>query len=183
MTPGTEPRVGEPDLVLLTPESVRVLSGLSALPREMLLARVPGAPAKGSIRERFELRWHIGAGIAAALRFGSDGLPAGVALRREGVEVARSETSDYVRARMDAVAEGAWPFVPRRIRILAARSGADLRVFLDVPAAQSKRMKARFFELDALLTQFMPESVEYVEREGSGDGAPSAGPTPKADRP
>jgi len=176
-TPGTE----------LTPESVRVLSGLAALPREMLLARIPGASATGSVRERFELRWPLGARITAALRFGPDGLPAGVVLRRDGVEVARSETSDYVRARMDAVAEGAWPFVPRRIRILAPRSGADLRVFLDAPAAQSKRMKQRFFDLDALLTQFMPASVEYVERDGSGEGSggdvPSAGPAPEAGRP
>lgn len=174
-TPGAEPREGEPDLVLLTPESVRVLAGLAPIPEEMLLARVPGAADGGTVRERFEIRWTLGSGAVAALRFGPDGLPATVALRRDGVELARSETSGYVRARIDSVAQGAWPFVPRKVRIVAPGSGADLRVYLDEPSAQAKRMKARFFELESLLKQFMPATVTYVE--GPGVEMPSAEPS------
>jgi hypothetical protein len=96
----------------------------------------------------------------------------------DGVKIAEATLADPVRASMTDIAQGAWPTVARRVEVVAPRSGASIKIFLDTPAASATRMKPRFFELDALLTQLRPEVVEFVTKSKPGDSSsPAASPS------
>jgi len=155
--------VGTGEFTLLSPESVRVLMGIAPLPTESFLARIPGVAVGAPIRERFEVRWTMAKGVLAAMRFGADGLPSAVFLRgKDETEIARTTLSEPVRAPAENIAQGAWPMVARRIEMVATRSGSNVRIYLDGPLSQAKRMKPKFFVLDEILAQLRPDSVVHV---------------------
>jgi hypothetical protein len=52
--------------------------------------------------------------------------------------------------------------VARRIEMVATRSGSNVRIYLDGPLSQAKRMKPKFFVLDEILAQLRPDSVVHV---------------------
>ena len=164
--------VGTGEFTLLSPESVRLLMGQAAIADDWTPVLFNGAEPAAPMHKRFGVRTTLkstsdGAPrLTATTRFGADGLPISLTVASmEGVEVATATLRDPVRAPMVDIAQGAWPTVARRIEVVAPRSGAAIKIFLDSPTASANRMKPRFFELDALLTQLRPEVVEFVTKE------------------
>ncbi len=177
------------ELILLAPKSVRTLGGMHAIPADARVVRLPdapsGAPAGGSVLDRHAVVYAPFAGCEIALRFTADGLPAEVRVldRGDGPRfVAR--LSEYTPAPAANLAQGAWPKVPRRIEVDAARRGATVRIYLDEPAAMMRRMKPRFFSLEELTAQLRPDSVKHVlaidpvEAGGDAGAGSAAGSVP-----
>lgn len=158
LLPGTE------GLGVLAPGSVRQLAGFAPIPAESAVERAPDAfdAAPGQPWGRHEVRYEIAPALRVAVAFGPDRLPARLRVETlEGGEVMRSQLSEYLRARAENLAIGAWPSVPRKIELVAAAGTATVSVFLDEPSAQAKRMNPRLFSLEDLLATLRPDSVEY----------------------
>lgn len=186
---GTDPIADQGGFRLLTPEAVRALAALAPIPSELALRVNAEAARELPAAERYEVEWRSPTGVRFAMRFGSNGKPTTVLARDEaGRELLRSKLADFVRARADDLAMGAWPELPRIIEIVTPDAGVSVKIFLGEPMARAQRMKPRFFELEALLAQLRPDSVEYIEAPASPEGvgdAPArapldAGTTPKA---
>ncbi|MEY2794499.1 MAG: hypothetical protein RIR10_215 [Planctomycetota bacterium] len=183
--------VGTGEFTLLSPESVRLLMGHAAIVEEWVPVALIGVATDAPLAERFGARVQLEArnearnGSAARLfattSFGRDRLPRAISIESsDGVKIAEATLADPVRASMTDIAQGAWPTVARRVEVVAPRSGASIKIFLDTPAASATRMKPRFFELDALLTQLRPEVVEFVTKSNAGDSSsrvPAAAPS------
>ena len=170
--------VGTGEFTLLSPESVRLLMGHAAIAEEWVPVAFEGVAKDAPLAERFGVRVQLEAKGASAARlfatttFGRDGLPRALSIESmDGVKIAEATLTDPVRAPMTDIAQGAWPTVARRVEVVAPRSGASIKIFLDTPAASATRMKPRFFELDALLTQLRPEVVEFVTKSNPGDSS------------
>jgi hypothetical protein len=177
--------VGTGEFTLLSPESVRLLMGHAAIAEEWVPVAFEGVAKDAPLAERYGVRVQLEAKDGSAARlfatttFGRDGLPRALSIESmDGVKIAEATLADPVRAPMTDIAQGAWPTVARRVEVVAPRSGASIKIFLDTPAASATRMKPRFFELDALLTQLRPEVVEFVTKSNPGDASsPAASPS------
>ena len=102
------------------------------------------------------------------MRFSESGFPTEITVRLDsGAEVARATLTEPVRAQAANIAQGAWPLVARRIEVLAARSASQVRIYLDEPHSDGKRMKQKFFDLDALIAQLRPDSTQFIHPLGS----------------
>lgn len=163
--------VGTGEFTLLSPESVRLLMGHAAIADDWTAVALGDSESTAAVHDRFGVRVNLASQtdgvprLTATTRFGADGLPISVTVASlDGVEVAKATLRDPVRAPMVDIAQGAWPTVARRIEVVAPRSGAAIKIFLDSPTANANRMKPRFFDLDALLTQLRPEVVEFVTK-------------------
>lgn len=153
------------EFALLTPKSARMLMGLAAIPHDALLLRIAGAAPDAPWHERVEVQWRVHAGATVSMRLGADGLPTQVCVRDlAGTVIATATLTEYVSVRAPNLAEGAWPRVARRTEVIAPRTKSVIRLFLDGPSAEGKRIKPKFFELDALIAQMRPDSVEYVHQ-------------------
>lgn len=164
---------------LLTPDAVRALAALAPVPGRfeelqgavrdpaagaLVLEAVADAPIGAPVRERFAVSWRLAGGSRLSMRFGPDGKPAQVVARdASGRELLRSSLAEFVRAQAENLAIGAWPELARRIEITTPAADASVRIYLGEPIATARRMKPRFFDLDALIAQLRPDSVEYLE--------------------
>lgn len=177
LLPGTE------GLGVLAPGSVRQLAGFAAIPEGFEVVRSDDGwdSAPGLAWGRHEARYPANATLSIAVAFGPDRQPARVRVLDEaGVERVRATLGEYVRARAENMAIGAWPSVPRRIEVAPADGSARFTVDLDEPSAQPKRMKPRLFRLEEMIAMLRPEQVEYrlppeSPRPGSGAGDPEDG--------
>ncbi len=154
------------EFALLTPKSVRVLMGIAAIPHDAILMRIAGAAADAPWHERIEVQWSVHARATVSMRLTAEGVPAQVCVRDlAGTVIATATLTEYVSVRAPNLAEGAWPRVARRTEVIAPRTKSIIRLFLDGPSAEGKRLKPKFFDLDALIAQMRPDSVEYVHRD------------------
>jgi hypothetical protein len=152
---------------LLTPDGLRSLAALAPIPADAALERVRStepAPASSTLRDRFAIAWTVPGGARLAMQFGADGKPSRIVARDEsGREILRAALSDFVRAQAENLAIGAWPELPRKIEITTPDGATSVRIYLGEPSAMARRMKPRFFELEALIAQLRPDTVEYLE--------------------
>ena len=159
-----DPIRGQGGFRLLTPDGLRSLAALAPVPADAALERVAGAPASAPLRERFAIAWTVAGGARLSMQFGADGKPTRVVARDEaGREILRATLSEFVRAQAENLAIGAWPELPRKIEITTPDGATSVRIYLGEPSAMARRMKPRFFELDALIAQLRPDTVEYLE--------------------
>ena len=153
---------GAGEFALLTPGTVRAVAGMQPVPAGYALVPVEGADAAAPVERRTEVSYASGA-AKVFVRFGADGLPASVrVLDAQGTVAVASTLAEYVPAQAANLAQGAWPKLPRRIEITAARADGRATLLLDEPIAMAKRMKPRFFNLEELTAQFRPDRVEHA---------------------
>ncbi len=163
--------VGTGEFMLLSPACVRVLLGFAPLPIDATIVAIPAAAANAPSHERFGVRWSPAKGLSAAMLFTEAGLPAVIRMETlDGKEIVHATLSEPVRASAANIAQGAWPFVARRIELEAPRSALNVRIYLDEPRAEGKRMKQKFFDLDALIAQLQPDVTEIIHPTGNGEG-------------
>lgn len=164
-------RDGAGEFALLTPGTVRAVAGLQPIPGDHewmpVAAHEPAA-------QDFELAYRSGP-ARVFVRFAGDGLPSSVrVLDGQGTVVLESTLAEYVPAEAANLAQGAWPRLPRRIEIVAAKANGRAVLLLDEPIAMAKRIKPRFFSLEELTAQFRPDRVEHAvaAEPGPADGNP-----------
>ncbi|MFZ9881544.1 MAG: hypothetical protein ACO3QC_09100 [Phycisphaerales bacterium] len=168
---------------LLSPESLRILLGISEVPPTYRLLRLPRADVLKPIETRYELEWEVAPSIRASMRFGADRRPSEVLLRgADGVLVARSELSEPVRARAENLSQGAWPTVARKVGIVATRLEGRADIYLGEPTAAIRRAKPHFFDFDELQRRIRPEAVEFISRPKPPEPS-AAGDEPRAEAP
>jgi len=165
---------GAGEFALLTPGTVRAVSGLQPIPGDHEWIPVGAREGVEGVEQGFELAYRSGP-ARVFMRFAGDGLPSAVrVLDGRGTVVLESTLAEYVPAEAANLAQGAWPRVPRRIEIVAARANGRATLLLDEPIAMAKRIKPRFFDLEELTAQLRPDRVEHAiaAEPGSADGNP-----------
>jgi len=163
---------GAGEFALLTPGTVRAVAGMQPIPASFETRPVDGADAPATVEARSEVVYQSGT-AKVFVRFGADGLPSAVRIVDALGAVAVSSTlADYVPAQAASLAQGAWPKLPRRIEITAAKANGRATLLLDEPIAMARRMKPRFFNLEELTAQFRPDRVEHAVaiEAGAADG-------------
>ena len=160
--------VGTGEFMLLSPASVRVLLGFALVPADASIVAIANIAPDAASHLRFEVHFSPAKSLIAAMRFSESGFPTEITVRLDsGTEVARATLTEPVRAQAANIAQGAWPLVARRIEVLAARSASQVRIYLDEPHSDGKRMKQKFFDLDALIAQLRPDSTQFIHPLGS----------------
>lgn len=167
---------GAGEFALLTPGTVRALAGLQPIAEQNSVRPVDGADPALPAEARSEVVYQSG-GATVCVRFGAtDGLPASVrVLDARGDVLVSSTLGEYVPAQAANLAQGAWPRLPRRVEIVAARADGRATLHLDEPIAMAKRMKPRFFSLEELTAQFRPDRVEHAVAAEDGAIEPASG--------
>jgi hypothetical protein len=136
----------------------------SGVPSARVVGLLPLEPAAGAVAElRDGSAWFAiapaGAARAEAAFDPATLEPRAVRLVARDGSAIEAVFDGFLAVETAGAAPGAWPRIPRRVRVAAA--GTSIVVALDVARADAEAAdRAQLYDLDALRTRFAPQAVE-----------------------